>query len=174
MAASNNLTQEFVSIMVEDLGISQTVTSRIANRITPEVCQTYINKALELKALFDDKQKGGTIPNKMAYVVKSFNNPDEEIRNKASEKKAEDDNTNIDTIEKWNRCISEICSQLSDEEVALTFGVVRMISYNDNNLLVSIPNRQVYDRIENEHVTLFGKYIRKHFGNKTILRYKIG
>ena len=174
VAASNNLTQEFVSIMVEDLGISQTVTSRIANRITPEFCQTYINKALELKALFDDKQKGGTIPNKMAYVVKSFNNLDEEIRNKASEKKAEDDNTNIDTIEKWNRCISEICSQLSDEEVALTFGVVRMISYNDNNLLVSIPNRQVYDRIENEHVTLFGKYIRKHFGNKTILRYKIG
>lgn len=174
VAASNSLNQEFVSIMVEDLGISQTVTNRIANRITPETCQLYINKALELKALFDDRQKSGAIPNKMAYVVKSFNNFDEEIRNKSNNKTVEDENSNIDATERWNRCISDICSELSNEEVALTFGVLRMLNYKDNNLLVGVPNRQVYDRIENEHVALFGKYLKKHFGSKIILRYKIG
>lgn len=83
-------------------------------------------------------------------------------------------NAPLDYRKQWLKCISELCQSVSPEEAAQTFCLMRFESFDPKTatLLIQIPSNDLYERLENDHVTIIGELVNKYFG-KCKLNYRI-
>lgn len=68
----------------------------------------------------------------------------------------------------WSECQTELCKAVGMNVAKETFELLNFNSFVDNKLLLKVPNREVFEHIENQHLGLFKKVLNKHFGNVTL------
>ena len=79
-----------------------------------------------------------------------------------------------DWRKRWTRCLAELCQSVSAEEAGQTFEQMRYENYDPdaNFLLIQVPTKDVYERLERYCVPAMKKFITKYFGNAR-LKYRI-
>lgn len=73
----------------------------------------------------------------------------------------------------WQRCLSLIKNQTSDDEFVRWFKPMVPLSYDGENLRVRVPNQGHIQHIEQNYITMLRPIIRDEFGVKTRLHYAI-
>lgn len=73
----------------------------------------------------------------------------------------------------WQKCLVDLCNSVSSDVSRQSFELMSFESYSEEGgLLIRIPSREVYERIE-ENVELLNRLLQKHFGSCVTLKYRI-
>ena len=78
--------------------------------------------------------------------------------------------------ELWVRAKAELCSCVSAEQSALTFDLMEYVGFiiEENKLVVTVPGKEVYHRLESKPYTGFLQVtLRKFFGQRVSLGYQL-
>lgn len=75
----------------------------------------------------------------------------------------------------WERCLKYIHEQINNKQHYQTwFSAIKFVNYQDNCLVIQVPNHFVYEILEEQYAKLIHDAIVREFGNGVILQYKIG
>lgn len=74
---------------------------------------------------------------------------------------------------KWELCLQYIQSNLPENHFSTWFSSLEFISYADGKLMLSVPNKFVYEYIEEHFIDLINQALTLHFGNNIQLLYRL-
>lgn len=98
-----------------------------------------------------------------------------QIKPKRGDKGKATDPTPPNYQEEWVRAKAELCACVSAEQSAVTFDLMEYVGFiaEDNKLVVSIPSKEVYHRIESHpYFDFLQVTLRKFFGQRFSLGYQ--
>lgn len=77
--------------------------------------------------------------------------------------------------ELWDKCLSLIKENVSQQQYNAWFKPIKFESFNESNrtLLVQVPSAFVYDYLEEKYIGLLNKVLTKYFGEGVRLNYRI-
>ena len=176
---SNKQQEEIKRSLIEDLLLSENLSSRIAKRVTPDNFQNLLGQIINLKVLFDDKEKSKGIESRTNYIVKSLNNFFVEF-----EKKKKDDvesavkNESVKGQADWTAMMSEFCKGLDATSVnetisRMSFGGFDPTTTPKKTLTINVPSHDIQQRIENDYREMFLRMLKKHFGEGVAIKFSI-
>lgn len=74
---------------------------------------------------------------------------------------------------RWQICLDEIRRQTPSQTFETWFAPLQFVAFRNGTLTVSVPNRFVYEMIEEQHIGVFQQAIEKAYGPSIKLQYSI-
>ncbi|MBR1958475.1 MAG: ATP-binding protein, partial [Tidjanibacter sp.] len=82
--------------------------------------------------------------------------------------------TNTETYsDVWKNCLSQIKSQITDDEFVKWFLPIVPLSYDGNILRLRLPDEESVYHIEHNYIPALRPIIHRHFGNNIRVRYAV-
>ena len=82
--------------------------------------------------------------------------------------------TNTETYsDVWKNCLSQIKSQIPDDEFVKWFLPIVPLSYDGNILRLRLPDEESVYHIEHNYIPALRPIIHRHFGNNIRVRYAV-
>ena len=79
----------------------------------------------------------------------------------------------IDYVSLWDRCLSIIRDNVSEEHYKTWFEPMRAVRYSDNELTVQVPTQFFYEYLEEHFADILQRTLLRVFGSGIQLMYSI-
>ena len=170
---SSKQQEEIKRSLMEDLSLNESVSTRIAKRVTPENFQGLLGKIISLKVLFDDKEKSKGIDSRTIYIVKSLNNFFMEFEAKQKESNAASLDLSKGKSE-WDKMMMEYCKTVDPAAVRETISLMTFGGYDPEkkSLIICFPDIDTKTRMD-IYGPSFIKAVKKYFGEEVKTQFTI-
>lgn len=79
----------------------------------------------------------------------------------------------VDHRELWNQCLSVIEDNVPEAVFNTWFLPIDPLSYKDNKFTIQVPSQFFYEYLEEKHVHILNKTLRRVLGHDVVLNYRI-
>ena len=112
----------------------------------------------------------------LSDVMQHFNDWMTKVyKSNGKNKSSKNSSQGLTSTQRWMRCQAELCHAVGDDISSKSFSVVKFLDFDDSSstLHIQVPDKEVYEYMEQNFVDIMSSILSKHFGASVKLQYHL-